>query len=712
MPPNAASYSGALGALIVRKAKLNTIANGTDSAGSNADLQLTCSKDFYINASTGTGSNLTPNNINVIGNLLTSTGTFGSDSNASGLTLTTAVGDINFAPAGKVNLTGEIALANGTLTAAGDMTLVPTNDLKLDPGSGKVDSSGTLSSTNSTATLTGDGVPTRIVSSTGQDIQLRPVSGQSVTTDAPIVTSDTHVTGTTALVLGAQSGNVTLAPTSGNVILTPGGSNAVIKMSSDVLLSAQNVVGSNASGVLINAAAGDLGLTSSGSIIANSLFKTSQGTIQSTASNLELNTSGQGDIRLYPGGSNANVAIGAVGAGTSTVLQVNGGAITGSKSTVLSTTSGDLTLTSAANIVVTSPIVTSAGAITASGTDLTLSAPSGHKVVIDGDLDVTGTVTHVNSTDLLVEDKTVTLAHSDSPGALATVDGAGIVIDNSDTDVSLRFNDNAGVPFWALNGGDFRFQKTFVFNGTTRMVGYELSIDPESENLVFSNECKEDEMIDLTQPRCSCGEIAYYALAGGEAVCCRGCMTPDMVHTRKHTCVVGSCEPIKSVRFANTACYECSGKVPQKMWERKVVKELKRLGIEYSYYDVSVPCSQAKGIKAFRPDLIFALQDFVVILEVDENEHRAYELSCEVGRVGDIKDAIELPLLLIRLNPSEARIKALGETMKWAFSMGEAVKAQEAGLMLAYHGYSDSRRAELHEQMVRQNGFAYETIVL
>lgn len=486
MPPNASSYSGALGALIVRKAKLNTIANGTDSAGSNADLNLTCNKDFYINASTGTGSNLVPNNINIVGNFLTSTGTLGSDSNAAGLTLTTAVGDINFAPAGKVNLAGEIALSNGTLTSTGDISLQATSNVVLLPGSGKVDTSGTFTSSNATATLTGEGVPTKIISSTGQDIQLQPVSGQNVTTNAPFVTSDTHVTGTTALILGASSGNVTVSPTAGNVVLTPGGSNAVVQVSSDLLLSGQNFVNSNASGMVINAAAGDLGLSSSGAIVANSLFKTSQGTIQSTAGNLQLNTSAQGDLQLYPGGTSANVAIGAVGAGTSTILQVNGGAITATKATTLSTTAGDLTLTSAANVVVTSPIETTSGAISSTGTDLTLTAAAGHKVIINGDLDISGTVTHVNSTDLLVEDRTITLAHTASPGALSTVDGAGLVVDNSDTDVSLKFKENSGVPFWALSGGDFRVQRTFIFNGTTRTICYEFGIDPETEQLVIS----------------------------------------------------------------------------------------------------------------------------------------------------------------------------------------------------------------------------------
>ena len=485
MPPNANSYSGALGALIVRQATLNTLKNGTDTAGSNVDLNINTSKDLFINASTGTGSNLVPNNVNLIGNFLTSTGTIGSSSNASGLTVSTAVGDLHLAPAGKVNISGELSLTNGTLSASGDMTLAPTSDLKLEPGSGTITTTATLSSTNATATLTGNGVSTRIISSSNQDIQLRPASGQSVTTNAPFVTSDTHVTGTTALVLGASSGNVTVSPTAGNVVLTAGGSNAVVEVSSPLLLDALNVVGSNASGLSINAAAGDLALTSSGSIVANSILKTSQGTIQSTATNLQLNTVGQGDLQLYPGGSNANVAIGAVGAGTSTVLQVNGGAITATKATTLSTTDGDLTLTAAANVKVTSPIETTDGSISSTGTDLTLTAASGHKVIIDGNLDVTGTLNYVSSTDLLVEDKTVTLGHSDSPGALSTVDGAGLIVENADTDVSFKFNDNSGVPFWGLAGGDFFIKRTLDVNGTQRTIEYQLVIDPTTENLVI-----------------------------------------------------------------------------------------------------------------------------------------------------------------------------------------------------------------------------------
>lgn len=485
MPPNANTYSGALGAMIVRQVTLNTISNGKDTSGSNADLNLSTSKDFLINASTGSGSNLVPNNVRLVGNFLTSTGTIGSDSNASGLTLSSAVGDINITPAGKLNLNGELHFSNGALSASGGMTLSPTSNLQLQPASGTVTTTATISSTNATATLTGDGVPTRIISGTGQDIQLRPVAGQSVTTTAPIVTSDTHISGTTALVLGAASGDVTVSPSAGNIVLTPGGSNAVVKLSNDLVLNAQNVVGSNAAGILINATAGDLAFSSSGSVITNSLFKTTHGTIQSTASVLELNTSGQGDLHLYPGGSNSKVAIGSVGAGTSTVLQVNGGAITATKATTLSTTAGDLTLTSAGNIMVTSPLETTAGTITSVGTDLSLNAATGHKVIVNGDLDVTGTLNYVNSSDLLVEDKTVTLAHSTSPGNLSTIDGAGIIIENSDTDVSMKFHPNSGTPFWELVGGNMFITRTMQIGSNVRTIQYQLTIDDQTENLVF-----------------------------------------------------------------------------------------------------------------------------------------------------------------------------------------------------------------------------------
>jgi hypothetical protein len=484
--PASTSYSAALGQLIVKAAKLNSLFNGKDSSGVDADLSILSSKDLFINISSGTGSNLVANDINVTGNLFTNTGTFASSSNAPGLTLTSATGDLTLTPAGVVNISTALNLVNGTLSASSNLTLNPADDLLLEPGSGFVRTTGTIVSSSSNAVLSSVGVPTLIQSGTGQNIALNAAAGQSLTTTSPFVTSDTHVSGTTALVLGAASGNVTISPSAGKIVLTPGGS-SVVEVSSDLLLDSHNVVGSNAAGLSVTASSGDLDLTSTtGSVIANSLFKTSQGTIESTATNLALTTAAQGDIQLFPAGSNAHVAIGAIDAGTTTILQVNGGAITATKATTLSTTAGDLTVTSAGNTVFTSPITTTSGAISSVGTDLVLSAATGHAVVIHGNLNVDGDVNHINTTDLLVEDKLISLAHSLTPGALSTVDGAGIVIENADTDVSLKFAYNAGNPNWDFAGGDVFFSKTFTnASSQVRTVQYQLVIDEDSENLVF-----------------------------------------------------------------------------------------------------------------------------------------------------------------------------------------------------------------------------------
>lgn len=75
--------------------------------------------------------------------------------------------------------------------------------------------------------------------------------------------------------------------------------------------------------------------------------------------------------------------------------------------------------------------------------------------------------------------------------------------------------------------------------------------------------------------------------------------------------------------------------------------------------DEAVPCRPA-GVPAFRPDFGWRLPDRVVILEVDENAHRYYDPSCEVARLRQIHESINLStpagvpkpaMLVLRYNP-------------------------------------------------------------
>lgn len=57
-----------------------------------------------------------------------------------------------------------------------------------------------------------------------------------------------------------------------------------------------------------------------------------------------------------------------------------------------------------------------------------------------------------------------------------------------------------------------------------------------------------------------------------------------------------------------------------------------------------------------RPDVFFDLNSHVVIVEIDEHQHRSYEDTCECARLNEIVNGIcGRPVIIIRFNPDITR---------------------------------------------------------
>lgn len=112
-----------------------------------------------------------------------------------------------------------------------------------------------------------------------------------------------------------------------------------------------------------------------------------------------------------------------------------------------------------------------------SSTSNTITANS--NVIITGNLSVEGTLTAINSTEVAIEDKTLTLASG--AGTPANASGAGIVIDGTNTD-SPTLQDNASLTYssvgakWVFNrtvdAGSYDFTTTGYFRGIATSAQY------------------------------------------------------------------------------------------------------------------------------------------------------------------------------------------------------------------------------------------------
>jgi hypothetical protein len=97
-------------------------------------------------------------------------------------------------------------------------------------------------------------------------------------------------------------------------------------------------------------------------------------------------------------------------------------------------------------------------------------------------------------------------------------------------------------------------------------------------------------------------------------------------------------------------CRSCKHRSHKK--EHAVVRHLRRT------IDVPFKYDESPGFECTRkrPDIRFELDTHDVIVEVDENQHRGYEESCECARISEIVGAIGgKAVVFIRYNPDNVR---------------------------------------------------------
>lgn len=54
-----------------------------------------------------------------------------------------------------------------------------------------------------------------------------------------------------------------------------------------------------------------------------------------------------------------------------------------------------------------------------------------------------------------------------------------------------------------------------------------------------------------------------------------------------------------------------------------------------------------------RPDALLHLNNHSLIIEIDENQHKFYDVSCDEARTHKIQEALDRPIIIIRFNPDE-----------------------------------------------------------
>ena len=172
---------------------------------------------------------------------------------------------------------------------------------------------------------------------------------------------------------------------------------------------------------------------------------------------------------------------------------------------------------------------------------------------------------------------------------------------------------------------------------------------------------------------------------------CASCGLPDVL--TRGLCT--SCDPATVARVIHEK-------------ELRVKAILDAADLKYLSHDRII---DGGACEKYRPDFVFDAGSHMVVLEVDENQHKSYACLCEQQRMVNVSQALGMPTLFIRYNPDgfngptgrparlseTARAKLLSDWVMWSLTPEYSPSTDSAfcqAVYLCYDGFSASGTAE------------------
>ena len=209
---------------------------------------------------------------------------------------------------------------------------------------------------------------------------------------------------------------------------------------------------------------------------------------------------------------------------------------------------------------------------------------------------------------------------------------------------------------------DTRHKKCFCGKASTANFNYD-----GLKNGEYCGKCKLPTMVDIRHPRCLCNIQPTYNYEGLPPKFCAKCKTLDMVDVIHIKCKTNLCDLRVQEKYEGY-CFRCfiytfPDKPISRNYKTKEFAVVEYILEEFSSFTWITDKSIQDGCSRKRPDLLLDLGYQIVIIEVDENQHRQYDCNCDNKRLMTIsQDVGHRPIIFIRFNPDDYN-NQLGEKM-------------------------------------------------
>ena len=174
----------------------------------------------------------------------------------------------------------------------------------------------------------------------------------------------------------------------------------------------------------------------------------------------------------------------------------------------------------------------------------------------------------------------------------------------------------------------------------------------------FCGSHKENGMIDVVSRRCeyeNCMTVPVFNLPGTKrGIFCSDHKKDGMEDVRNPRCKTPMCDTILTGKIEY--CARCSAYMfPDEKRGYFKTREMKlKEYLTAQYPDKTIVHDKRVECHLYRPDFVFDMGSHVIVIELDENQHRSYDTSCDNKRLMSIFHGLgSRPMVMIRFNPDK-----------------------------------------------------------
>jgi hypothetical protein len=168
-------------------------------------------------------------------------------------------------------------------------------------------------------------------------------------------------------------------------------------------------------------------------------------------------------------------------------------------------------------------------------------------------------------------------------------------------------------------------------------------------------------MINVVNPKCkydNCNKYASYGLESDKKLLhCLKHKTTDMINLSNTRCL-NNCQVSGNKKYKGYCLFCFINLFPDELVCRNYKTKEKYIAdyIKEQFKEYNWICDKSiqGGCSKRRPDMFLELDEQIIIVEIDENQHNDYDCSCENKRLMELSQDVEhKPIVFIRFNPDD-----------------------------------------------------------